>query len=311
MIRNQSSAGISAMVALGIALVTGACATTPKPELTIHESDKGSVYLARVSDRAFQAAHPIKLEPPIITRVLRGVYVLDKPTTIGAIITTKPITKRALSDEEIAFLSPLISTAFVQASADQQIGFSVISTGTPFYSTKVGAAVGSSEPPLSLSPQETTSGLLYAYGQSLHVSLTQYRHRPQKPDMIAGPNRYYPDPTGITTHDIVFLPAEAIRPDSYKQPNFSGDPDATTFVIDYQTLASLPEPQIPAPAAAPASPPAVVVPHAASELEAVKESMSKKDAEVEALKKEMEAIKKQLGEQQKSAQPKRKSKPAN
>ncbi len=294
---SSTTAGLPALF-LSCLLASG-CASTPKPELTIHESDKGSVYLARVENKSFQAAHPIKLEPQLVARVLHGVYVQDEPTAIGAIITTQPKNTRALSDEDVAFLAPLISTAFAQAAADQQIGFRVTSTGTPSYSTKVGAAVGSSEPPLSLAPQETTAGLLYTHGRSLHVSLTQYRHRAQKPDMIAGPNRYYPDPTGVTTRGIVFLPKEVLRPDSYQQPTYSGDPDVKTFVIDYQALASLPEPPVAVPGVAAAGVPAA----AASPVQPPAATAQ----EVEALKKELQEIKRQLTEQQsKQDSPKKK-----
>ena len=71
---------------------------------------------------------------------------------------------------------------------------------------KEGAALGSSEPPLTLAPKETTSGSLFAYGRSLHMSLTQYRQRPRRPDAIGGANRNYPDPTGLDRRELVFLP---------------------------------------------------------------------------------------------------------
>ncbi len=310
MFRLRSTKYNWAVVALGIGLLAGACVSTPKPELTIHESDKGSVYLARVPDKSFQAAHPIKLDSAVISRVLRGVYVEAEKTAVQSLIGARKRTTRAFSDDETEFLTPLIATALGQAASDQQVGFRLNQVGGPTYSRTAGAALGSSEPPLSMTPKEFTSGVLYAHGLSLHVTLTEYHHRPERPDTIHGQNRYYPDPSGLAGYQVLFLPKEAIRPDSYKQPNFSGDLDATTFAIDYQTLASLPEPQVPAPEAPAAAPPAVVVPHAASELESVKESITKKDAEVEALKKEMEAIKQQLNEQQKPAQPKRKSKPS-
>ena len=304
------------MVVLGIGLLAVACSSIPKPEMIIHESAKGSVYLARVSDKSFQAAHPIKLEPQLIARVLRGAYVRSDMTTLQALAGRQSHPVRVFSDEDIdEFLAPLIATALGQAAPDQQVGFRVVNLATTTYRQTTGAGVGSSEEPLSLSTTETTSGLIYAHGLSLHFALTQYRHRPQKPDTIGGANRYYPDPTGVAKRDIAFVPKEVLRPDSYKQPNFSGDPDVTTFVIDYQALAELPEQPAAVPGTAPAGAPAaaappVVVPHTTSELESVKESISKKDAEVEALKKEMETIKRQMNEQQKPALPKRKSKPA-
>jgi hypothetical protein len=315
MFRLLSARGNWAVVALGIGLLTDACSSIPKPELTIYESAKGSVYLARVEDKSFQAAHPIKLEPQLIARVLRGAYVRSDITTLQALAGRQSHAVRVFTDEDIdEFLAPLIATALGQAAPDQQVGFRVANLATTTYTQTTGGGVGSSEGPLGQSTTETTGGLMYAHGLSLHFTLTQYRHRPLKPDTIGGANRYYPDPTGVARRDFAFAPKEALRPDSYKQPNVSGDPDVTTFVIDYQALALLPEQPAAVPGVAPAAPaaaaPAVVVPHTTSELESVKESISKKDAEVEALKKEMEAIKQQLNEQQKPALPKRKSKPA-
>ena len=315
MFRLHLSAVGSAVVSFGACLLAWGCTFSPQPELTIHDSPKGSVYLARVSDKAFQAAHPIKLDPAIISRVLRGVYVQGEKTALQSLFTTQKQSVRVFSDEETEFLAPLIAMALAQAASDQQVSFLLNQIGAPTYSQKGGAALGSSEPPLSLTPKEITSAMLYAHGLSLHLTLTQYRHRPERADTIHGANRYYPDPTGLAEHQVAFLPREVLRPDSYKQPNFSGDPDVTTFAIDYQALAALPEQPAAVPGVAPAGAPAaaappVVVPHTTSELESVKESITKKDAEVEALKKEMETIKRQLNEQQKPAQPKRKSKPS-
>lgn len=316
MFRRRSARDNWAVLVLGIGLLAGGCASTPQPELTIHESAKGSVYLARVSDKSFQAAHPIKLEPQLIARVLRGVYVQSDTTTLQMLAGRQSHPVRVFSDEDIdEFLAPLIATALDQAAPDQQVGFRVINLATTAYTQRTGAGVGSSEGPLSLSTTEMTSGLIYAHGLSLHFALTQYRHRPQKPDTIGGANRYYPDPTGVAERDIAFVPKEVLRPDSYKQPNVSGDPDVTTFVIDYQALAALPEQPAAvlgvAPAGAPAAAaPPVVVPSTTSELQSVKDSIAKKDVEMEALKKEMDTIKRQLNEQQKPASPKHKSKPS-
>ena len=46
---------------IGITLTLSACATGPELDLTIHESDGGAVYVERIPDRSFRAAHPITL----------------------------------------------------------------------------------------------------------------------------------------------------------------------------------------------------------------------------------------------------------
>jgi hypothetical protein len=274
----------------------------------IHESQKGAVYLERIPDRKFQAAHPIKLEPSLLARVLRGVHVQDEKGTIQTLFAAQPKAVPAFSEEEVAFLASLIATALTQAAPDQRVGFRVSHLVSPSYSQTVGAGVGSSEPPLSLSQLETTSGTIYAHGLSLHLTLTQYRHRPQRPDTISSPNRYYPDPTGLNRRDVTFVPEAARRPDTYRQSSLLADPDLTTLVIDYELLAKLPAqgPALPAstaarsPVASPsdAAAPAEQAAPTAEELQSVKELIIKKDMELEALKEELRSLRRQLTEQE-------------
>lgn len=313
MIRSHTMRGPVAAALLACVIASG-CASSPRPELTVHDSPRGSVYLERIPETSFQATHPINLEPGTIARALRGIHVRDDRKTLQALLAPRPEPSRAFSDEEADFFAPLIASAFSKAASGQWIGFRIVQTGPPSYSKKEGAGLGSSEPPLTLAPKEITSGVLFAYGRSLQIHLTQFRSGSQKRSMIDGPNRHYSDQTGLTGRELVFFPKEAQRPDTFRV----GATESPTVVIDYELLARLPlQQQQQQPPAAPgeaagtsATAQPVVVPHTTSELEAVKESVSKKDAEVEALKKEMEAIKKQLNEQQKPAQPKRKSKPA-
>ena len=283
--------------ALIACFIAAGCTSSPHPALTIHDSPRGTVYLERIPDSSFQATHPINLEQGTIARALRGIHVRDDKNTLQALFASQPVTKRAFSDEDADFLAPLIATAFTRAAPDQRIGFRIVQTGTPSYSQKEGAAFGSSEPPLTLAPIETTSGAFFAYGRSLHMSLVQYRRRPQKPDTIGGPNRNYPDPTGLDRRELEFLPKEAQRPDTYRV----GETDSPTLVIDYELLARLPDqPAAPAPTqpvavspAQPSAPPASTV------------------QEVETLKKELQEIKRQLNEQQsRKDSPKQKGKPA-
>ncbi len=295
-IRNHRLACAWISYLLTACFVASGCTSTPRPELTIHDSPRGSVYLERISDTSFQATHPINLEHSTIVRALRGIHVRDDKNTLQALFASQSATTRAFTDEDADFLAPLIATAFAKATPDQRIEFRIIQTGTPSYSQKEGAGFGSSEPPLTLAPKETTVGTFFAHGRSLHMSLTQYRRRPIKPDVIGGPNRHYPDPTGLDRRELVFLPKEAQRPDTYRV----GEADSPTLVIDYELLARLPDqpaPAAPVPAAAsPAQPPA---PAAATA------------QEMEALKKELQEIKKQLNEQQpRKESPKQKDTPA-
>ena len=277
-------------------LTASGCTSSSPQTLTIQDSPPGTVYLEPFPDRAVQATHPIALSSDIIARTLRGIRVRDHRQTMQSLLNSvvSPYTaERTFSDEEADWLAPHIATALAKATPDQRVGFRLVQT--------------------SGATRDFTSGTVFAYGRSLQISLT---HLPpiRKSSMVdSPPNRQYAtDSTGIAGRELSFLPKEAQRPDTFRV----GETDTPTLVIDYDLLAKAPEQLVTAPAAvessAPAPPPTRTAAHTtADELQSLKDSLAKKDAEVEALKKEVEAIKQQLNEQQKSAQPKRKSKPSN
>ena len=295
-------------------LCAGGCAGRQIDETIASDAARGSVYLERIPDPRFQAAHPIKLDRSLIARSLQGVMVRQQQDVLHDLVVGQANITAAFSEDDIAFLSPLIADALTRAAPDQQVGFRVIQVGAPAYSQRRGAAVGSSEPPLALSPQEFTSGVLYAYGRSLYLALSEYRHRPERPDTINMPNRRLSDKTGLVGRDVLFTPEIAWRSD-LAPPKFSGDGFATTLVIDLQRLA-----QAPAAAGKVATPPAVAPSRQApptpetgsasaadapappaSELQTIKEDMKKKDSELEELRKELGAIRRQLDQQAEQA----------
>jgi len=297
------------LVIAAVAFVVSACASTPEFDVMIQEAPKGAVYLERIPDRSFQAAHPIKLDQELIARVLRGVVVKDEKSTLQVTFShsSKIVGVQAFSDDDIAFLAPLIAQALTQAAPDQQVGFRVLNIAPASYSQREGAAVGSSEPPLQLHPQETTSGKVLAHGRSLHLTLTQYRHRPQQADTIGLANRRLPDPSGLNQREVTFVPEAARRPDTSGQWMILGSPPEATFVIDYELLAKLPESETPhlptaiqveSPPATPSSAPVKTSDQTGTsdrELQRIKEDMNKKNVEIEALQKEMESIRRELG----------------
>lgn len=300
-------------LALGLGAVVG-CSTTPELDIMVHEAPQGAVYLERVPDRSFQATHPITLDPGVIRRVLQGVIVQESSSSVPALFNPRPTPVRAFTEEEVAFLSPLIATALSNAAADQQVGFRVINrSSTASYAQAEGAGLGSSEPPLRFGVPETTSGSLFVHGLSLHLTLAQYRHRPERADTINMANRRLPDPSGLTNRVVLFTPDTAKRPDSYRTAGASDD----TVVIDYERLATLPSAPPPSLSTGPVqSPPASKEPLAPAtqsgsssgkpvdkarapdeELRGLKEQMNKKDAEMKALQKELQEIRRELTEQ--------------
>lgn len=228
-------------------LVFSACSTGSELETKIDESLQGAVYLKRITDRSFQAAHPIKIDPGTIALVLSGILIRDSESA-------SPEVRRAFSGSEVGYLAPLISEGLRRAASDQQVGFRV-DRG---------------------SPRESPALVLYAYGRSLYVTLIQYRSTNETG-------------TGLANRTVSFIPEAAKRPDSFLDVRSMNN----TLVIDYELLAMLPPASnVPASAQSAAAP---ALPQAAN---GGKADPLRKDAEIEALRKELQEIKKQLAEQE-------------
>lgn len=274
---------------IGCIVGSSACSTGPEVDVTLHESPQGAVYLERISDRSFQAAHPIRIDSNTIALVLRGVLVRSDQGVLQNLLAGKPEALRAFSDDDVAYLAPLISDGLMRAASDQQVGFRIEQIGIPGYSERVGAGVGSSEPPLTLRPRETTTGVIYAYGRSLYLTLTQYRYRQEPATTISMANRRIPDASGLVNHTVSFVPEAAKRPDSYHDARSTDK----TLVIDYELLAS-----IPASSGAPATAQSAPTPATSPTTTSGKREPEQKDSDIEALRKELQEIKRQLAEQE-------------
>ena len=304
-----------------VLLTLPSCSSTPRPDVILHESPEGGVYLEPLAERHLRATQPIKLDRGLVARILNGIQVGEPKTAAQTLFANNTKPERVFSDEETAFLAPLVSSALSQATADQQVRFRIIRLVSPIaHPSGGGAGIGSSTPQTGGLQKETTEGTLYAYGRSVHVKLDEYRHRAVKPDVISGPNRYYPDPSGLKEREVQFIPQSALRPDSYKHS------EGNTLVIEYDTLAKWPQAElgnsdtVPAATSAPASaskeartqaedqpimPPSIssepIKPSGNSvrendEVRQLKDLVIKKDLELETLKKDLRALRGQLSE---------------
>jgi hypothetical protein len=140
-------------IAVLVVIVSGCGTTSPRPVL-LDDPLHGMVFLERMPDRSFQAAHPLKQEVGLIARVLRGVYL-------------QPKLRRAFTDEQVDVLAPVIARALGQAEWDQRVGFRL---------------------------PDGTAGTVYAYGRSLHVTLVPSGREPQEllffPEAARRPEAY-------------------------------------------------------------------------------------------------------------------------
>jgi hypothetical protein len=198
---------MTVVVAL-VGMFASAC-TFPRPTgvdaMLLAEGPRGAVFLQRAEDGWFRTAHPLELDPVVFRTVFQGVRVQASPTD-GA------TGGRVFSDDDVEFLSPLMSTALSKATKTQVVGFRAM------HETDVG--------------QETTGGILYVQGRLLHLTLTHYRarnDRSQQGDVTR-------NPTGLHAFQVEFSPGAARRSSRNEQPDVTAVSPLVSLVLDYESL---------------------------------------------------------------------------
>jgi hypothetical protein len=304
--RSSFRVSLNLLMLSGLGLTAIGCAGTP-PSIPIHEAPLGTVFLENVSDASFQAAHPIKLSETTVADILRGVHTKEKTGLLlllgKALKSTNLNDIRTFSEDDIAFLTPHITTALAQAAPNQRVGFHIYSAPEISQQPKV-------------NQRETTSGYLFADGLSLHFTLTQYRYRPGKKSTASQKEpRPLPDTDGLRDREVTFLPEAALRPDVYNRSSWIGKSEDRSLAIDYQLLARVlaaPPPAVPvtqpvSTVTAPTQPLQTIPAHALP--------AERQDADLQAFKEEMKALRKKVDEQEaelqrlKNSTPKKKSTP--
>ena len=272
-------------------LVVSACASKPDLDITIHKSERGAVFVERISDRSFQATHPVTLSSDTMARVLRGVILKDGRRVLGNLASDKPETIRVFGDDDVEYLAPLLVEGLTRAASDQQVGFHIVKHGTPAQSQSAGTVfclsdvrfpnVCESEQARGGASVEVTGGSLYSYERSLYLTLTEYRQRTEGTDANTMADRRRFNPTGLANRTVHFVPESAKRPDRYRTARSTD----TTLVIDYSLLATMP---------------------AASDMRSTaaqppmpgKGESANRDTDLDEVRKELKEIKKKLAEQE-------------
>lgn len=261
----------------GITLALSACATGPELDLTIHESERGAVYVERIADRSFQAAHPITLSADTMARVLRGVVIKDTGGVLGSLVGSKPQTMQVFGNEDVEYLAPLLADGLVRAASDQQVGFRIVQVSEPVSPQSGGLAFCASSvrfPGACSSEQPLlTEGSLYVYGRSLYLTLTEFRHRLEPGETNSKTAPRMSNPNGLANRTVHFVPESAARSTN------------ATLVINYDLLATMPAASYMQPTSA--QPPMPV-----------KGEPTQRNADVDELRKELQDIKKKLTEQE-------------
>jgi hypothetical protein len=138
----QSLVGIAAC-----ALLISGCASGTK----LTQNPNNSVYLEEVSDWSFEASHPAVIDQQTITKIVKGLYVNDSLTGSSRMSAGGSKPMRIFSDEDVEFLSPLLTQGLSKAKPEQLVGFHISSS----------AGSGS----------EPTTGSLYVMKESIHLTV--------------------------------------------------------------------------------------------------------------------------------------------
>lgn len=274
-----------------VCLFISACGTSRTVEDTIFaDGPRGAVYHQRMEDSWFKTAHPVSVSPLLLTHVLRGVQVQAVPEdpTTG---------ERVFSDEETAFLSPLISTALSKATKNQLVVFRVTHDSGP----------GS----------DMTGGLLFTRGRLLHLWLTHYRANGARNDSGATRDRQARNPRGLIPRQLRFVTETVQQSSRNQQPDVIDPPPLATLVIDYMMLATalnLPSEAAPSQPIHGDGPPRNhaetqsarpdhrippsqdTLPSRAEETQALKDVVKEQASELDALKEDVRALRQRLSE---------------
>ena len=138
----QSLVGIAASV-----LLISGCASGAK----LAQNPNNSVYLEEVSDWSFEASHPAVIDQQTITKIVKGLYANDSITGSSRMSAGGSKPMRIFSDEDVEFLSPLLTQGLAKAKPEQLVGFHISSS----------AGSGS----------EPTTGSLYVLKESIHLTV--------------------------------------------------------------------------------------------------------------------------------------------
>jgi len=226
---------ISILLAL-LCLVGTACSTAQTGKI-LFDDPRGTVSLQTISDRSIQASHPIKLDPTLLSQLLRGIEISDQDlghnhvSGFQSMVVGPYSSVPVFSDVQIQFLAPLLAEGLRTAAPDQLVEYRVQDT------REGGNAYQSST-------TETTAGSLYVYGRQLYVTLSQYRYNQMRTNMNMqdsfGRERTV-DYSNLRDRALLFTPKAAQRTDGFDPPTRE-KPTDRFIAVDYELLQQASQP---------------------------------------------------------------------
>jgi len=261
--------GLAAM-----SLIAAGCANGSK----IAQSSKGSVYLEEVPDWSFEASHPAVIDQVTMAKALRGLYTDSFQGGSSQMSAGGGKPMRIFSDEDVDFLSPLLTHALSRAKPEQLVSF------------RTSSSAGSGSEP--------AAGTIYLQKGALHVTLAQ--GRPVKGFMPESVARIEQAPAYAAAGGkgymaaVIDYQALAIAPAVAPLPVAQAAPKTVPASVQAATPQTKPQPV--ASLDVEESKDSSSVTQEQYELRKTKDALAKKDTEIKMLRREAEWMKRELRE---------------
>ncbi len=179
------------LILISIGCVLTSCVTVPRVQTPLFEGRQGSISLRVFAEPTQRAQHPVTLEPHIIQRVLKGLYVQDTQNLLQSALINNNPPIQAFTDKETHFLVPHIIAGLEKATPEEEIFFQVDSI--PSHRTQF------------------TTGSLFYLDNTLHVTIQGYHEASKNSPLLSRPSNSFSRPKLWT---ILFQPSRAVMNNS-------------------------------------------------------------------------------------------------
>ena len=292
--RTKSAARLLIIVPVIIAavLLNEGC-STDSSRGTESTTPRATVYFEEVADWSFEASHPATISSATIAQILQGINIHEPGYSTSSADGSKPM--KAFSDEDVKSLAPLLAHTLSQAKPEYVVAF------------RLSSSAGSGSEP--------TAGTLYVQNERLYFTLISYQGSLARDESStfnqARPARtitFEPQSAGhieraapsvaLGQRDLAMVAIDYTRMD---QPS-NGAPKVAVTPKDPVQAMKQPEPVMIASAAGdpPMTPEIQAAPNQEmatrkeQELKDAQQSLTRKDAKINSLRRDLESMRQQL-----------------
>ena len=246
----------------------------------IAQNSKGSVYLEEVPDWSFEASHPAVIDQVTMAKALRGIYTDNTQSGSSQMSAGGSKPMRIFSDEDVDFLTPLLTHALSKAKPEQLVSF------------RTSSSAGSGSEP--------AAGSIYLQKGALHVTITQGRSvkgfTPESAARIEQAPAYAAGGAKGYMAAVIDYQALAIAPAPTSLPVAQTAPKSLPVPVPVATASTPAKPQPAVNGTAQEGKDILLMTQDQYEIKKAKEALAKKDNEINMLRKESEWMKRELQE---------------